>query len=68
MQVGDRVAFDNGLGYEPRWLTGTVYSVRADTAGEGSVRVTWDDGFVDDKVSEWYRPTELAHISGSVEC
>lgn len=44
--VGHRVAFHNGVGYEPEWFIGTVTEVKKGTSV--GYRVTWDDGYNDD--------------------
>lgn len=56
-EVGDRVRFDNGLGFEPRWFTGTVREVKQGTAR--GYRVTWDDGYQDDPTAPLYMGFEL---------
>jgi hypothetical protein len=43
--VGDRVKYDNGHGYDPRWYYGVIAAVKRGTAI--GYRVDWEDGYVD---------------------
>ena len=62
--VGDRVAFFNGIGYEPEWYFGQVREV-ATRPSVHVYRIRWEDGF-EDKVGspeEWYTEGELRAAS-----
>jgi hypothetical protein len=60
--VGDRVAFLNGIGYDPEWFFGRVTEV-AQRSCCLACRIRWDDGYTDQpgSIEEWYTSGELRH-------